>query len=62
MKHKIFIFAAVSLFIGTIATSLLAPIEALYLERLTSNSFLIGLALGIGSIGALLSPLIGKSF
>ena len=41
--------------------SLLAPIEALYLHRLSTHYELIGLALGIGSLSFLIfSPIFGK--
>ena len=58
---KLLYFLTISAFLGTIALSLLAPVEALYLEKLTVNYSLIGLALGISSISAILfSPMLGK--
>jgi MFS transporter, DHA1 family, multidrug resistance protein len=52
-------YLAISVFLWSIALSFLAPVEELYLESFTHDYFLIGFALGIGSIGLLLfSPII----
>ncbi len=54
-------FLALSAFFGTIAISLLAPIEALYLQNLSGSYGGIGITMSISSLAFLLfSPIIGR--
>jgi MFS family permease len=54
-------YLAISAFLWSASLSFLAPVETLYLESFTQDYFLIGLALGIGSLGLILfSPTLGR--